>query len=55
MEALVDGADGNGGGCGWNTSTSIVDGCDGGGGSDGWPACESNEDACNKTDDGGGI
>jgi len=43
--ASVDGADGNGGGGGWNMGASTMDGCDGRGGVDGWPAAESIGDA----------
>jgi hypothetical protein len=35
MVALVDGANGNGGGVGWHTSASTMDGCDGRGGASG--------------------
>jgi hypothetical protein len=54
MVALVDGANGNGGGGGWHMGASTVDGCDGRGGADGWPMGASTEDAPNKKYVGGG-
>jgi hypothetical protein len=52
LEALVDGANGNGGG--WHNGASTMDGYDGRGGADGWPTSASIEDASNKKDIGGG-